>query len=179
MSFDTKFEAFWVVLNQSQYELPEELKPCLKESLQKAGFDVPVTLSTTVVGTGVAIPVATGKKLTGYNVYMREKMAELKLQGVPSGERMGKVAAMWKLLTDAEKVEWKVKAGASSVAMGSLAVSKGKKLNGYNVFMKEMMAILKLDASIPAGSRMGEIGKRWKALSDAEKGVYKVKAAAM
>jgi hypothetical protein len=171
MSFDTKFESFWVVLNQSQYELPEELKPCLKESLQKAGFDVPVTLSTTVV----AIPVATGKKLTGYNVYMREKMAELKLQGVPSGERMGKVAAMWKLLTEAEKGEWKVKAGASSVAV----VSKGKKLNGYNVFMKEMMAILKLDASIPAGSRMGEIGKRWKALSDAEKGVYKVKASAM
>ena len=178
MSADTKFETFWTALGQCPYDIPQELKPYIKEALHKAGFfDVPTT--TTIVSSGTTVTKT--KKLSGYNVFMKEKMAELKAQNVPAAERMGKVSVLWKALTDEEKATWKVK--ADQVAPVSVSVkattekaSGPKKLSGYQLYVKETMPIVKVKPEIPAKERMAEIGKMWKSLSEEQKAAFKVKA---
>ena len=177
---DAKFETFWTALNQCPYDLPAEIKPFLQKAVQDAGF---YTTQTVVTGGGTAVATATKvKKLSGYNLYMREKMAELKTQNVPSGERMTKVSTMWKALKDEEKAAWKVKAGAlvpvaAKASKATKAATGGpKKLSGYQLYVRETMPTVKVDASIAAKERMGAIGKLWKALSDDKKAEWKVKA---
>ena len=189
MSTDTKFETFWTTLNQCPYELPVEIKPYLQKAIQSAGFSE----NSTISASAAVATAATGKvkKLSGYNLYMREKMAELKEQNVPSGERMTKVSAMWKVLTDEEKGTWKVKAeGLTSATTATTTTTQTvvtqpaaisapagpKKLSGYQLYVKETMAVVKANPAIAAKERMGEIGKMWKALSDEQKAAYKVKA---
>jgi hypothetical protein len=179
---DAKFEKFWTTLSNAA-DLPEELKPHMKDALKAAGYyDTPVSVA-------VSAPVAASapgktKKLSGYNLFMKEKMAELKTQNVPSAERMGKVATAWKALSDTQKGEYKAKAdGAAPSATATadkpaqVAEAKApKKLSGYQLYVKEQMAVLKSNTAIAAKDRMTEIGKTWKALSDAQKAEYKVKA---
>ena len=189
MSTNAKFETFWTTLNQCPYELPVEIKPYLQKAIESAGFNQAQTIS--VSGGGV-LTAATGKivkKLSGYNLYMREKMAELKEQNVPSGERMTKVSQMWKTLNDEEKATWKVKAETlvPAATVTKTAESKPatkeatgpKKLTGYQFYVRETMAVVKANASIAAKERMAEIGKMWKALKDEDKAAYKVKAEAL
>ena len=185
MSFETKFENFLKEVAKSPYDLPSELNPFFKSALQSAGFDQVQTTSGTA---SVASGATKVRKMSGYNLYMKEKMAELKAQNVPSTERMGKVSGMWKLLGDAEKATYKTKAegqNTAASATGNVAVKAPKakktgptKLSGYQFYVKEKMPELKTDASIPAKERMSKIGAIWKALSDTEKAGYKVKAEA-
>jgi hypothetical protein len=171
---DAKFEQFWTVVGQSQYELPDELKPILRDAMEKAGL---------FAAGGAGATVTKTKKLSGYNLFMREKMAELKEEGVPSNERMGKVSKMWKEVGDDEKEEWKEKAAALSPTVTTTATKTKKakkegpkKLSGYQLFVRETMPEVKADESIEPKGRMGEIGKRWKALSEADQGQWKEKA---
>ena len=73
MSFETKFENFLKEVAKSPYDLPSELNPFFKSALQSAGFDQ-------VSGSAPAASVGATKvrKMSGYNLYMKEKMAELK-----------------------------------------------------------------------------------------------------
>jgi hypothetical protein len=175
---DAKFEKLWVELSKTQYDLPVELKQPMLTALKAAGFyDAPT--ASAPVATGGA--VGKTKKLSGYNVFMKEKMAELKTQGVASGERMGKVAALWKAMTDADKATWKVKADAlapatTTVTLKATKASGPKKLSGYQLYVKETMPVVKVKTDIAAKDRMGEIGKMWKALSDVQKAEFKAKA---
>ena len=176
MSTDAKFETFWTALGQCPYDLPVEIKPHLLIALKGAGFfDTPTVTQNSVTSTTTKT-----KKLSGYNVFMKEKMAMFKAENVPSGERMGKVAALWKTLSDQEKATWKVK--ADSIAPVNVTVTTSakpsgpKKLSGYQLYVKETMPIVKVKAEIPAKERMAEIGKMWKALKDEEKAAFKVKA---
>jgi hypothetical protein len=179
---DAKFEKFWTALSEVA-DLPAEIKPHLQTALKTAGYyDTATAVAVSASATETA---GKTKKLSGYNVFMKEKMAELKTQNVPSAERMGKVAALWKALSDTQKGEWKAKAEgvsapaadkptqASAVATESKAP---KKLSGYQLYVKEQMAVLKNNTAIAAKDRMTEIGKTWKALSDAQKAEYKSKA---
>lgn len=182
---DAKFEKFWTALSEVA-DLPAEIKPHLQTALKTAGYyDTPVAVAVSAVATETA--GGKTKKLSGYNLFMKEKMAELKAQGVPSGERMGKVGALWKGLSDTEKGTWKAK--AEGVAPSTTAVADKsapsatatedkapKKLTGYQFYVKEQMAIIKDNKAIAAKDRMTEIGKTWKALSDAQKAEYKAKA---
>ncbi len=119
------------------------------------------------------------KALTGYNVFTKEKMAELKAQNVPSSERMAKVGAMWKASSETVKNEYKVKAGGSPKSSVGNKESTGKKLTGYQLYVRETMAVVKLDAKIVPTKRLGAIGKLWKALSKEKQGEYSVKAKAL
>jgi len=175
---NTKFETFWTALEQCPYDLPVEIKPHLLIALKGAGFfDTP---TVAVTSNAVVTTSTKTKKLSGYNVFMKEKMAMFKAENVPSGERMGKVAALWKTLSDQEKATWKVK--ADSIAPVNVTVTTSakpsgpKKLSGYQLYVKETMPIVKVKAEIPAKERMAEIGKMWKALKDEEKAAFKVKA---
>ena len=189
MSTDTKFETFWTTINQCPYELPVDIKPYLQQAIQTAGFNQASSVISSGGAKATTAPAADKvKKLSGYNLYMREKMAELKEQNVPSGERMTKVSQMWKGLTDEEKVTWKAKAEtlvpAATVTktVESKATKEAagpKKLSGYQLYVRETMAVVKANTTIAAKERMGEIGKLWKALSDEQKAAYKAKAEAL
>ena len=180
---NAKFETFWTALNsQCPYDLPAEIKPFLETALKSAGFHSEQTVVVATGGATAAVATKT-KKLSGYNLYMREKMAELKAQNVPSGERMTKVSVMWKALKDEEKAAWKVKAGdlvpaSSATETKSVAEAKTgpKKLSGYQLYVRETMVIVKANTAIPAKERMAEIGKLWKALKEEERVAFKVKA---
>jgi hypothetical protein len=51
------------------------------------------------------------KKITGYNLYMKEKMKSLKeTSGTNGKERLKEIGASWKSLSDDEKKEWNQKA---------------------------------------------------------------------
>ena len=173
---EAKFESFWNVFNQCPYDLPEEIKPYLKDALKAAGmFEVPQTVIVNGPATTTQTTAKT-KKLSGYNLFMKEKMAELKVQNVPSGERMGKVSQMWKAVSEEQKTEWKKKAGTTVTTTATTQKSSGpKKLSGYQLYVKKTMSVMKAN-NIPAKERMTEIGKMWKALSEAEKGNWKVEA---
>ena len=177
--FEEKFATFVHLMEGCSYKLPDDLYDCMKRSMVSAGFDeVPLA---------AAAPVTKTKKLSGYNLFMREKMADLKEQNVASNERMGKVSGMWKELGDEGKQEWKDK--AASVTPPTVTMAAGtktnkakktgpKKLSGYQFFVKEKMPEMKEDTSIESKERMGKIGAAWKALNEDEQQSFKDKATA-
>ncbi len=180
----SKFETCWTLLNECPYELPSELKPFLQKAIEKAGFYESQTVVVETKGETQSSGAEKKKALTGYNVFTKEKMAELKSQDVPSSERMSKVGAMWKALAKEKQEEYKVKAqGLASQSSTKSAVTtkstEKKKLTGYNLFTQEKMAVVKLDAGISATERMGAIGKLWKALPKEKQAEYTVKAKAV
>ena len=177
---EAQFESFWNALNQCPYELPEEIKPYLQQSLKAAGFFNVAQPSTTSVGDATTTKT---KKMSGYNLFMKEKMAELKTQDVPSGERMGKVSQMWKLVPDEQKTEWKTKAGlivGPTIVVANTKKEPGsKKLSGYQLYLKATMPEVKVNGEIIAKDRMGAIAKMWKSLSEEQRGEWKTKASAV
>lgn len=192
MSFAELFEKAWEQFSNCPYEIPLEMKPHLKQAIESAGFNVGAStgggLTSTSTSTSSSSDTGKGKvkKLSGYNVFMREKMAELKADGVVSSERMGKVSAMWKECTEQQKDEWRGKAtqlsgGSSSSTTTSKKVStktpNGTKcLSGYQFFVKNKMVDVKADTTIPSSERMAKLGALWKSLTDIEKEDWKVKA---
>jgi len=185
-NFESHFNRFLVELGKCPYDLPSDLNPHFKAALLAAGFDTMGSSGNSGNSGSTGGGVTKTRKLSGYNVYMKEKMAELKAQNVPSGERMGKVSAMWKTLSDEEKGTWKSKADGlnPSVEVSSNTTTSAPKtkkegptkLSGYQLFVKEKMAEVKADTSIPAKERMTKIGALWKACSQAEQEVFKKKA---
>ncbi len=189
-TFEKKFKHFISEINKCPYELPAELHPHFKNALVSAGFDQ-IDQSTTATNSSSGVK---SRKLSGYNVYMKEKMEELKQQEVPSGERMVKVSTMWKSADETEKDIYRNQAIeqnalVSTTNTDSAVDSKSKsvkpkksgptKLSGYHVYVKEQMPILKEDTSIIHKERMGKIGGSWKLLSTTEQEVYKQKAKEM
>lgn len=176
MSTETRFETFWTTLSSGKYEIPEEMKEYLFESLKGAGFfDVP-TIPTQIQS---ANTVTKPKKLTGYNVFMKNMMTELREQNVPSGERMGKVASKWKEFTEEEKNEWRKKASEMLPVNSTNKSNKSdgrKKISGYQLYIRETMPSIKINTEIPYKQRMTEIGKMWKGLENGVREAYNIKA---
>jgi HMG-box domain len=56
-------------------------------------------------------PLVKRKELSGYNVFMRETMAEFK--DLPQQERIKQCAARWQNLSEGEQEEWRAKAKAT------------------------------------------------------------------
>jgi hypothetical protein len=178
MSFATKSALFIEAVNAGPYDFESivGIDDFLVECLKVADFHkVPVAKATSGSTT-----IKT-KKLTGYNLFMRETMAVLKAEEVPSKERMSEVSKRWKALDEGEKQEWKDKAAKEApveVAVKSKGGKKGpKKLTGYQLFVRETMPTIKADDAIEPKARLGHIGKLWKALSAPQQGEYKEKAA--
>jgi hypothetical protein len=96
-------------------------------------------------------------------------MPEVKKENTPSNERMKEISKMWKKISDNEKNEWKTKAG---FYVKPTIEKPPKKLNGYQLYVKENMAFLK-EKGVPSNQRMSEIGKMWKKLNETEKTGYK------
>src|SRR5205809_7428347 len=102
-SYQNKLDLFWKKMSDCPYELPEEMKPHVELALKTAGFDQVVSVQNVVSGSESVSSEPKTKRLSGYNLYMREKSIELKAAGVSSGERMGKIASSWKALSKPEQ----------------------------------------------------------------------------
>ena len=178
--FSKKFEIAWTKLNECQYELPIEIKPLMKEALQTAGFATVITISNTS-NTNTNNTETKTKKMSSYNIFMQQKMAVLKAEGVPSGERMGKVASLWKALSDEDKAQFKSSnPGTTGTTTAKVAdPSKVHKLTGYQLFVKETMPEVKADTNVLPKERLTAIAKKWKVLTDDEKTAFKTKASTL
>ncbi len=172
--FSKKFEIAWAKLNECQFDLPDEIKPLMKEALQTAGFATVITISNT---SNTNTETKT-KKMSSYNIFMQQKMALLKAEGVASGERMGKVASLWKALSDEDKAQFKASnpGTTGTTTKVSSDPSKARKLTGYQLYVRETMPEVKADTSVIPTERLTAIGKKWKALTEDEKTIFKTKA---
>ena len=169
-TFETKFAAFLkFVEKESDLELTDELVDTLREGLIKSKFDQ--------VGGSVVIRK---KRLNGYNLFMRERMAVLKETLTDSNKRMSKISEEWNDLDELHKNDWKerakkVSSGPIKIRVKAKKPNKPPKLSGYQVFVSEKMETLK---DIKPKERMTEIGKLWSKQSDDEKADFKRKATA-
>jgi len=172
-----KIEAFKLAVEQGPYELNEDMINFFIDCIKKAGLDKQEIITQTTAA--VTITQKT-KKLTGYNIFMKEKMAEFKAQNVPVAERMGKVSLAWKALSEEEKAVWKLKAENTEpvivTSKGTPAKKGPKSMTGYQFFVKEQMPTVKANNNIAAKDRLAEIGKLWKTLSEEKHLEYKAKA---
>jgi len=199
MAFETQFKQFWGLLT-TELELPEGTEEIIHKAWKKivwnnvkAGTTAPSITPIDGAEVGVDEEVKKVTRLTGYNIFMKETLIELKKDNSMAGtERTREVARRWKEMTLEEKKIWNTKGvstavdGPKSVATGPTQKSKIKsptkekktrKPSGYNIFMKEKMAELKQNA-FPSDQRMTQIGAMWKALSDVEKQKWKDTASA-
>jgi hypothetical protein len=155
MSFEQKFSAFVTILDE-ELELDDQTKEIIKKAMIGAKFDHVETVEVS----------KTKRKLTGYNLFVREQMQDTK------GNDMKNIAAKWKTLSKKQKAEWKVKAGKAS----NVVVKQPRKASGYNLFMKEIMPTIKENKKVVAGDRLKEVGRLWKLLSKAEQIKYNQRA---
>ena len=114
------------------------------------------------------------KRVTGYNLYMREQMKVIKEQVKDGAERLRMIGASWKKLTPEQQEVYKAQAKAVSPPPKE-KVAKAGHLSGYNLFMKDRMAVLK--EQIKDGKeRLTAIGAEWKALPKEQQAVWNTKA---
>ena len=173
----TKFEVFWHLLNEKMDfsgEQEETTKGFMLEALEKAGL-------TGNVQPVVQAAAAGGKHISGWNLYMKDRMAGLKDQIKSGSERLTAIGAEWKALTKEEQGVWNAKAKGTPVAEGGApAAAPAKKqghVSGWNLYMKDRMTALK--EQIKSGSeRLKTIGAEWKALTKEQQGVWNAKAKA-
>lgn len=171
----TKFEVFWQMLNEKMDfsgEQEETTKSFMLEALEKAGL----------TGNVQAGPVvSSGKHISGWNLYMKNRMATLKDQIKSGSERLKTIGAEWKTLTKEEQTVWNARAKGVPVETGAGAPAPapaGKKIghvSGWNLYMKDRMAALKEE--IKSGSeRLKTIGTEWKAMTKEQQAEWNAKA---
>ena len=95
-------------------EVPEDQKKAYSAKAATIAPSEPAAPKKTKKSSAAATSSEAGPKAkrapSGYNIFMKVKMGELKAQGVPSGDRMKKMSEMWKALSDDEKKNWKDRA---------------------------------------------------------------------
>lgn len=184
MAYLSQFEEFWQILLSEGFEMPDEAKSAMFTAWSKIKWPTSTTQNEPKTRVTKAARAPTGK-LNGYNLYMREKLIELKKDGELTGTaRMKKVAEMWKEISPEEKAEWTAKAKAlqpevtsrpettvvSEVEEGTTKTKREP--TSYNKFVKAKMSEVKA-SGIEASQRMGKISEMWKALSQEEKNNWK------
>ena len=184
MSNTKKIEAFKVAVQSGVFDIDEKFMVFLVDCIKVAGLDIQLqTIPTkTIPTTTITKPIISmkTKKLSGYNVYMIEKMAEIKKDVSITGDRMTAVAKAWKALSEDEKQVYKTQASLTEPVAFTEKAEPGKKgpksLTGYQFFVKEQMPSIKVNSTIVPMDRLVEIGKLWKKLSTEIHAEYKVKA---
>ena len=111
MAATKQFEVFWQLLNEKMAfgdgEEVEATKGFMLEALEKAG------LTGNVQAVVQAGPVVSGgKHISGWNLYMKDRMAALKDQIKSGSERLKTIGAEWKALTKEEQGVWNARAKA-------------------------------------------------------------------
>ena len=173
--FEQKFAAFLEYLKKnvdSNMVWNDKFTTTLKAALVNAKFDQ-------MVGGNVVIHKK--KRVNGYNLFMKERMTQLKETDLDSNHRMTQISEEWNKLTPEEKETWKQKAkDAFPPEPAKLQIKlkkerKNTKLSGYQLFVREKMVELK-DKVTPR-ERMSEIGKMWQLQTEEQKTAYGTRAA--
>ena len=157
------------------FELPDEAITILIAAIKTAKLDVPEVKTVTVASATVPITpppvIVTGaKKQNGYNVFVKEKMAELK--------NFSLTAAAWKALTKDEQNVYNAKAAASNAASGAVSAPKGSKgLSGWQFYVKQNSKPVKAaNPSLSSQDVMKKMGADWKALTKEQQVEWNTKA---
>lgn len=172
--FEQKFAAFVEVLKKNadlKLTWNDQLVNTFKIALKTAQFDQ--VISTNIGG------YTKPKRVNGYNLFMKERMAQLKETGVDSNSRMKQISEEWNKLEETEKNEWKEKAAAAQPKKLRIKLKKPikhVKWSGYQMFVSEKMAEIK--DKVEPKQRMTEIGKLWKQQTEEQRVAYKSKATA-
>jgi len=173
---DAKFMTFWTTLSNS-YELPDDLKPDFFQALKVAGFYEHITTldPKPVDPTIIMIPQ---KRVTGYNVFMRHKSAELEATDSKRSDRMKQVAQLWQQLSPQDQDQFNQMALTESQILPKTVPKprKPRHKSGYQLYMADIMPTIKADLNIVSDDRMTVIGNRWSLLPESEKNRYQILA---
>ena len=82
------------------FEFPDESYEIIRQHLIASGYYEATVISTVTASVGgtSAQFSKSGKQLSGYNLFMKQRMSELKALNVPAGERMTQIGGEWKAL---------------------------------------------------------------------------------
>lgn len=106
---DSKFEIFWTIINgrmDFSGEHETETKKFMLKSLKDAGY-ASITDAHPIVQT---LTAKGGKRLSGWNIYMKDRMTALKDQIKSGSERLKTIGTEWKALSKEQQAEWNAKA---------------------------------------------------------------------
>lgn len=176
--------------NHSPYEFIIDMLPSMERAMHAAGFGVVSLVVEKKVSQkrskNIDVKV---KKLSGYNLFMRETKGELKAEKIGTGrQNMEIVSERWKGLSDEMKDEYGARAAGVDVETyrenkrnkGSKTSEKvrTKALSGYQFFMKHISSVMKENKEMVYSSkdRMKEIGRQWKLLDKTEQTEWTQKA---
>jgi len=153
---DPRFKALSELLAQ-RLQIEKDDLQFIHECIQKV-YQVPVP----------AAPATTTRKVSAWNVYMKQEMAARKGKGVPGSQLMQEIGAAWKALPAEEKAKFQT----TETVTGKAVVHHR---SGYNIYFSEQTPLIK--ATVPSAvERMKQIGASWKALTPAQQAVYNARA---
>ena len=117
MACNKQFENLFTILDKSDYEINTPFKKLIQEAVEKAGFcdqkgdeATKAKKGQSKGNKGEGAPKKP-RKLTGYNLFTRAKMPEVKAnQEIEGKDRIREIARMWKALDQKGKEEWNGKA---------------------------------------------------------------------
>jgi len=167
----TKFEIFWHILSQQMDfsgEEEEATKKIFLESMEKAG------LTSNIEPMIQYAPVVSGthKHLSGWNLYVKDRMPTFKGHDMSGSECMTAIGAEWKDLTKEQQGVWNMQ--AKSVGTSTLD-KKPRQVSGWTMYMKQRMADLKEEVK-SSSERLKIIGPEWKLLSKEQQDEWKLEA---
>lgn len=179
-AFEQKFNTFIDTLKKNpdlKLTWTDKMVTAFKAGLVNATFDV-------MTGGGSTQSVVIRKKrVNGYNLFMKERMAQLKEVDHDSNHRMKQISEEWNKLVETDKDNWKQKAvelvpvESTKTQVKTKKPKKSNQISGYQLFVREKMVEIK-DKFAPK-ERMGEIGKSWKLMTAEEKEAINTRAKAI
>ena len=113
----------------------------------------------------------TGKKLSGYNIYMKNALSKKEKGGQQL--QMKDAINKWNEMSEKELNKWKALATEHNKNIINNNNNKKKKLSGYNLFMQKKMKKIENGGE---GINMSNAIKMWQALNDEQKNEWKEKA---
>ena len=118
----------------------------------------------------VEIVATKQRKLTGYNLFLKDQMPTVKLQVKGRKERFTLIGANWTKLPQAVKDQWNLKA----LTLPQTESKKKGHVCGYNIFVREQTKGTKVTNGIK--TKMSTVGAHWRALPIVEQEKYNAQA---
>jgi hypothetical protein len=173
-----KITQFKASLQAGSYEIDGGFEEFIMKCVTESKLDQPE-----VTQAGAVAPAQQTKQLNCYNIFMKEKMAQLEEEKCPGKDKVGKVAEAWGLMSEAEKDVYKAKAKASEPVIAHVKANPKKKgpkgLTGWQLYVSKQMQEVKKNKEVLPNQRLGKIGEMWKALTKVEQEAYVAEAKAM
>ena len=174
---------------ENSKELMEAISPNLQRDFTKTlsdfvGFRTATPVTTPRVATGALVSGVKGpSRVNGHNIFVKERVAELKKEH-PDGKNFIEQARVdWKELSEDERKEYSARATTQNQSekgkwetehQGMVAKTVTRRKTGYSMFMAS------LKGTFPKGVNAASyVAGLWKAMSETEQKEWKDKAAAL